>query len=422
MMLGRALLVLLSASKQAGGLTSNSCSSSRRQWFTGSGAAAAAAAATTTCWGPQRSSALEEVMRSRDLPAQQATNNNRDGLDLDAMIGYRWGGADRCDAADPTCGADGKTLDAPPSLGPAPRIPEAIAVTDVCSLKMTIGKYSAGSLRIGLFGKEAPLTTKIIKQLCNSEYAGIKAAAEGIPAYDDEYYPVSYEFAAATFVERGQRVVISQSDPEYAFCRREGGLRKPPADFRLPPRPTKSLETEMAACLERRGMSAGGGGLFGIGGIGSGGGGGGSGGSGEAASSGSSSADGSRSSSGSGSGSGSGGSGGSGWSAVDASVAGFVSVPRSGLGTDFALTISTGSGKDPQQRRAMERDNVVVGVLLDDESMAVLSRLDSLAVQRAYGKNGYPMLRTVVTEASAVKVPEPPSEKEQPQQPQAAAA
>ena len=256
------------------------------------------------------------------------------------MIGYRWGGADRCDAADPTCGADGKTLDAPPSLGPAPRIPEAIAVTDVCSLKMTIGKYSAGSLRIGLFGKEAPLTTKIIKQLCNSEYAGIKAAAEGIPAYDDEYYPVSYEFAAATFVERGQRVVISQSDPEYAFCRRRAGSASLPRtslaaaadqvsgrNGGVPRAPRAVGGVEAAGCLVGGAVVvvvvvvA----VVAVGGCSSG-----------------SGTDGSRSSSGSGSGS---GSGGSGWSAVDA-VAGFVSVPRSGS-DGLALTIGTGSGRDP---------------------------------------------------------------------------
>ena len=52
----------------------------------------------------------------------------------------------------------------------------------------------------------------------------------------------------------------------------------------------------------------------------------------------------------------------------------------------------------------MEQESVVVGVLLDDESMAVLSRLDGLAVQRAYGKNGYPMVKTVVAESASAPV------------------
>ena len=96
---------------------------------------------------------------------------------------------------------------------------------------------------------------------------------------------------------------------------------------------------------------------------------------------------------------------------MDPTVAGYVSVPRSGLGADFALTFSTGeppadgaTASSSLRRRAMEQESVVVGVLLDDESMAVLSRLDGLAVQRAYGKNGYPMVKTVVAESASAPV------------------
>ena len=101
---------------------------------------------------------------------------------------------------------------------------------------------------------------------------------------------------------------------------------------------------------------------------------------------------------------------------MDPTVAGYVSVPRSGLGADFALTFSTGepqtkadgattaSSSSLRRRAIMEQESVVVGVLLDDESMAVLSRLDGLAVQRAYGKNGYPMVKTVVAESASAPV------------------
>ena len=100
---------------------------------------------------------------------------------------------------------------------------------------------------------------------------------------------------------------------------------------------------------------------------------------------------------------------------MDPTVAGYVSVPRSGLGADFALTFSTGepqtkadgataSSSSSRRRAIMEQESVVVGVLLDDESMAVLSRLDGLAVQRAYGKNGYPMVKTVVAESASAPV------------------
>ena len=99
---------------------------------------------------------------------------------------------------------------------------------------------------------------------------------------------------------------------------------------------------------------------------------------------------------------------------MDPTVAGYVSVPRSGLGADFALTFSTGepqtkadgatASSSSLRRAIMEQESVVVGVLLDDESMAVLSRLDGLAVQRAYGKNGYPMVKTVVAESASAPV------------------
>lgn len=60
----------------------------------------------------------------------------------------------------------------------------------------------------------------------------------------------------------------------------------------------------------------------------------------------------------------------------DGSAAGFVSVPLGGLGDDLSLTVSSlvpgESGSDGGMRPPT---SVVVGKLMDDESMAVLGQL-----------------------------------------------
>lgn len=73
-------------------------------------------------------------------------------------------------------------------------------------------------------------------------------------------------------------------------------------------------------------------------------------------------------------------------------MAGIVSVPRGGLGRDMEVTISTSATRN----KRLDSDFCVVGRLVNEESMELLAQLDGMPVQRAYGKDGKPMLKVTI--------------------------
>ena len=238
----------------------------------------------------------------------------------------KWGGYDRCDAADPSCGPDGQLI-APEDRAvlPAPQLPEGLVITQEVELDIQVGKYAAGTLRIGLFGSVAPGAVRAVGELARGTYRGRP---------DVELYAASYAGGTVLNVERGESLEVGVEDFGVAYAKRRG-LRKAPEDFEPPARPTRDNLDDSTFMGPSHGLGA-----------------------------------------------------------------GLVSIPRSGLDADFGLTLTTlPSPTSEKDRRVAQLDkkNVVIGAVLDTASMELLSRLDNLPVQRAYGKNGKPMLKVAIT-------------------------
>ena len=97
-------------------------------------------------------------------------------LDLDGAVGWNWGGVDRCDASDPTCGPDGRVrIDGMPKGQPVPRTTTInndvkYEITDIVEQSMTIGTgsfASTGTIRMGLYGNSCPESVKEMIDLCS---------------------------------------------------------------------------------------------------------------------------------------------------------------------------------------------------------------------------------------------------------------
>ena len=173
----------------------------RRTWLAGAAFAplAADAAPATTKVG--------RGMRAVGTPNKE--------LDLDAALGISWGGASRCDAADPSCVTDGGTGEfatAQPVPQPAGRI------GGVATLRISIAGNDEGLLRIGLYS-ETPVASETFALLAQGAY---KDTTESTPAsLDGTTWRVEKPFVCMS---------QSASSQELAYRRRTGS-RKTPADF-----------------------------------------------------------------------------------------------------------------------------------------------------------------------------------------------
>ena len=136
-------------------------------------------------------------------------------LDLDAALGISWGGASRCDAADPSCVTDGGTGEfatAQPVPQPAGRF------GGVATLRISIAGNDEGLLRVGLYSA-TPVASETFALLAQGAY---KATEESTPAgLDGTTWKVDKPFVCMT---------QSASSQELAYRRRTGS-RKTPADF-----------------------------------------------------------------------------------------------------------------------------------------------------------------------------------------------
>jgi len=112
----------------------------------------------------------------------RAQNNCLERGELDGALGWDWGGKDRCDPANPLCGADGKLRAAGADgalLGqPVPGVPsitsttddqqqqqqqqQAVVFTHVAAIQIEIGRGEVGVLKLGLYGNQAPV---LVQQL-----------------------------------------------------------------------------------------------------------------------------------------------------------------------------------------------------------------------------------------------------------------
>jgi hypothetical protein len=109
--------------------------------------------------------AVQQAVGSGEVNCR--TNNNCWEVgEWDGAIGWGWGGKDRCDPNDPRCGTDGKLRETAIQGQPIPTVPTTtdretgqeskIRFTHVAAVEVEVGRNEVGVLKIGFYGNESP--------------------------------------------------------------------------------------------------------------------------------------------------------------------------------------------------------------------------------------------------------------------------
>mmetsp|Transcript_6598 Transcript_6598/g.20603 ORF Transcript_6598/g.20603 Transcript_6598/m.20603 type:complete len:321 (+) Transcript_6598:23-985(+) len=176
-----------------------------------------AASAWWLCNNNQCVRAEDVVFPKQSTRGQRAVGApNPEGVDIDAALGISWGGRDRCDAADPECGAQGRLggsdapLLEPPGLTRKPR--------RVARLRISIANEDAGVLLVGL--RDDVEAADVFGALASREFAA------------DDADPAGLVDGGVEWCIRPARVTLAATAQaqELAF-RRRYGLRKTPENF-----------------------------------------------------------------------------------------------------------------------------------------------------------------------------------------------
>jgi len=113
--------------------------------------------------------AVERAVGSAEQKCREA-GNCLEKLELDGFIGWNWGGKDRCDPNDSRCGVDGTlrasavTTKTVPPIRNDQDIP--LKITDIINIRLSIGRKESGTLRIGLYGEQCPKSVQQLLAFC----------------------------------------------------------------------------------------------------------------------------------------------------------------------------------------------------------------------------------------------------------------
>lgn len=125
---------------------------------------------------PTPSNAVERAVGGSEKLCREEGNCLEKG-ELDGAVGWSWGGKDRCDATDPRCGPDGSLKDAPPAGQPVPKLindeGNTLKITNIIDIDISIGRTEQGTLSIGLYGDACPYSvSQITDFLSDNIYSG----------------------------------------------------------------------------------------------------------------------------------------------------------------------------------------------------------------------------------------------------------
>lgn len=198
----------------------------------------------------------------------RAAGNCLENWELDGAIGWKWGADQRCDAADPRCGANGRLLDELPTGEPVPDTMD-LAITSIVALEFGIGTRSDAekiTVRLGLYGKNAPETVNQFVQFVSS---GLRTTSDLVfeNGMGVSSIPVSLAMGGIlSQIEPNRRLDIGIPSQSAAYARSKG--RNKIEDFLAQPRPRpiqeKSVRPRNAAGLisvPSKGIGYGGSGL-----------------------------------------------------------------------------------------------------------------------------------------------------------------
>lgn len=282
----------------------------------------------------------------------RAAGNCLERMELDGALGWNWGAKDRCDAADPNCGSDGKLRDAPLS---GEKVPDVMgySITHVVQMSLAIGRSDEDCVvRMGLYGNDITASVEEFLKLVSA--TGFKTTSDlmfesgmGVDAI-----PVSLTRGGILDqIVPGQRLVFGIPLQSAAYARSKG-MANAGDNFVPQPRPRELNDVPVLRKHDAAGLVS-----IPAKGIGY---------------------------------------GGTGFESEDECFE-----------SSFQITASAIPAMDKENRR-------VIGQVLDDESMANLARLASLPTKKGFrgvipGQNsGPPLKKVVLTDLQIGKVKSEP--------------
>lgn len=312
---------------------------------------AAAAVSLSLCTSVPGAVAIERAVGEAEKTCREK-GNCLENFDIDGAVGWNWGGKDRCDASDPLCGPDGKMMETPPVGAVVPRSVDSngndVKMTNVVQIDLCIGKNEVGSIRLGLYGDSCP---ESVSQFVTFLKSGLVTTSKLMleDGFGVSASPVSFTVGGSlTTIYPQSRLefgIVSQA-LSYAKGR---GLNRIPSNFVPMPRPNGPI---MDAISNEKTVRP-------------------------------------------------------------HDVAGLLSIPKNGMGyggtglesedeafaNAFQITAASVPAMDRESRK-------VIGQVMDEDSMAFLARLASLATKKGFkgvipGQNaGPPLIKTTITSVS----------------------
>ena len=185
--------------------------------------------------------AVERAVGAAEKACREAGNCLERG-DLDAAVGWNWGGKDRCDATDPKCGPNGVLLESVPTGEPIPAVTSK--VTHQVELTLTIGKGEAGTLNLGLYGEATPQSVQQLLEFLLPN--GFVTTTRSL--LDERYGSISQGVSLLTGglltgIAPSQRLLFGVPSQAAAYAR-SNGLSKAGDNFLPQPRPQEQLTYE----------------------------------------------------------------------------------------------------------------------------------------------------------------------------------
>jgi hypothetical protein len=190
--------------------------------------------------------AVERAVGAAEKACREAGNCLERG-DLDAAVGWNWGGKDRCDATDPKCGPNGILLETVPTGEPIPTVTNKI--THQVELSIIIGKGETGTLKLGLYGDDTPQSVQQLLDFLSPN--GLVTTTRLM--LDERYGSISQGVSLLTGglltgIAPSQRLLFGVPSQAAAYAR-SNGLSKAGDNFLPQPRPQEQLTYETSVRL-----------------------------------------------------------------------------------------------------------------------------------------------------------------------------
>ena len=175
----------------------------------------------------------------------RAAGNCLEKGEWDGAIGWTWGGKDRCEATDPTCGANGQQVLAVDANGQLVGKPVPFTnpdkVSHVVVLRIDIGRDESNVLKLGLYGNDDESSAELIQQLIefvSSDGLSTLSGSSLGNTIGQTTAPVSLSRGGvATWVTPGSSIEFGVPSQSLAYAKSRGSSKVLDA-FVPQPRPT----------------------------------------------------------------------------------------------------------------------------------------------------------------------------------------